>query len=161
MNAWVQVLLTCIRKYQAIVFIQFFLSQNNILFWTIHYNYHKLSAINHIREWLHIRRDLLPTPASKLLASCSNIAYQTGHIKTEQCPVVPIYHKLYAYSFYSRVLLGFDTGEFDSHLISFPHWHWANHRIVPMSVKTFRGHDDVIKWKHFPCYWPFVRRIHR
>ena len=18
-------------------------------------------------------------------------------------------------------------------------------------------HDDVIKWKHFPCYWPFVR----
>ena len=25
-------------------------------------------------------------------------------------------------------------------------------------VKT---HDDVIKWKHFPRYWPFVRRIHR
>ena len=22
-------------------------------------------------------------------------------------------------------------------------------------------HDDVIKWKHFPCNWPFVRRIHR
>ena len=22
-------------------------------------------------------------------------------------------------------------------------------------------HDDVIKWKHFPCYWPFVRGIHR
>ena len=21
-------------------------------------------------------------------------------------------------------------------------------------------HDDVIKWKHFPRYWPFVRRIH-
>ena len=21
-------------------------------------------------------------------------------------------------------------------------------------------HDDVIKWKHFPCYWPFVRWIH-
>ena len=21
--------------------------------------------------------------------------------------------------------------------------------------------DDVIKWKHFPRYWPFVRRIHR
>ena len=21
-------------------------------------------------------------------------------------------------------------------------------------------HDDVIKWKHFPPYWPFVRRIH-
>ena len=22
-------------------------------------------------------------------------------------------------------------------------------------------HDDVIKWKHFPPYWPFVRGIHR
>ena len=23
------------------------------------------------------------------------------------------------------------------------------------------GHDDVIKWKHFPHYWSFVRGIHR
>ena len=23
------------------------------------------------------------------------------------------------------------------------------------------GHDDVIKWKHFPRYWPFVWGIHR
>ena len=23
------------------------------------------------------------------------------------------------------------------------------------------GHDDVMKWKHFPCYWSFVRGIHR
>ena len=22
-------------------------------------------------------------------------------------------------------------------------------------------HDEVIKWKYFPCYWPFVRGIHR
>ena len=24
-----------------------------------------------------------------------------------------------------------------------------------------RMHDDVIKWRHFPRYWPFVRGIHR
>ena len=24
-----------------------------------------------------------------------------------------------------------------------------------------RIHDDVIKWKHFPRYWPFVRGLHR
>ena len=24
-----------------------------------------------------------------------------------------------------------------------------------------RIHDDVITWKHFPRYWPFVRGIHR
>ena len=22
-------------------------------------------------------------------------------------------------------------------------------------------HDDVIKWKHFPRYWPFMREIHQ
>ena len=22
-------------------------------------------------------------------------------------------------------------------------------------------HEDAIKWKHFPCYWPSVRGIHR
>ena len=22
-------------------------------------------------------------------------------------------------------------------------------------------HDDVIKWEHFPRYWPFLRGIHR
>ena len=24
----------------------------------------------------------------------------------------------------------------------------------------FGSHDDIIKWKPFPCYWPFVRGIH-
>ena len=27
--------------------------------------------------------------------------------------------------------------------------------------KYHRLHDIIIKWKHFPCYWPFVRGIHR
>ena len=40
----------------------------------------------------------------------------------------------------------------------------------PLTAKSFfsKGdsiiistHDDVIKWKHFPRYWPFVRGIHR
>ena len=34
---------------------------------------------------------------------------------------------------------------------------------LPDEVKdqTTPCHDDVIKWKHFPRYWPFVRGIHR
>ena len=24
----------------------------------------------------------------------------------------------------------------------------------------FKVHNYIIKWKHFPCYWPFVRGIH-
>ena len=29
------------------------------------------------------------------------------------------------------------------------------------TVNRTPKHDDVIKWKHFPHYWPFVRGIHR
>ena len=31
----------------------------------------------------------------------------------------------------------------------------------PKWRKMFRLHDDVIKWKHFPRNWPFLRGIHR
>ena len=27
-------------------------------------------------------------------------------------------------------------------------------------VQILKCHEDVIKWKHFPRYWPFVREIH-
>ena len=49
---------------------------------------------------------------------------------------------------------------------------WAREALVKQPpVDTIHGvnhafpvsyyHDDVIKWKHFPFYWPFVRGIHR
>ena len=31
----------------------------------------------------------------------------------------------------------------------------------PISNFSTPFHHDVIKWKHFPRYWPFVRGIHR
>ena len=33
--------------------------------------------------------------------------------------------------------------------------------VLPSSVNHEASHDDVIKVKHFPRYWPFVRGIHR
>ena len=33
--------------------------------------------------------------------------------------------------------------------------------IIPAWLGTHTLHDDVIKWKHFPRNWPFVREIHR
>ena len=30
-----------------------------------------------------------------------------------------------------------------------------------MIIMRYFVHDDVIKWKHFPRNWPFVREIHR
>ena len=31
----------------------------------------------------------------------------------------------------------------------------------PVYIGDQKFHDDVIKWKHFSRYWPFVRGIHR
>ena len=30
-----------------------------------------------------------------------------------------------------------------------------------MQTAISSSHDDVMKWKHVPCYWPCVRGIHR
>ena len=36
------------------------------------------------------------------------------------------------------------------------------HHLRSISVENPKEHhDDVIKWKHYPRYWPFVRGIHR
>ena len=40
-------------------------------------------------------------------------------------------------------------------VIVIPDW------IVWLTTTPFKTHDDVIKWKHFPRYWSFVRGIHR
>ena len=32
--------------------------------------------------------------------------------------------------------------------------------LMVVLLPSWGKHDDVIKWKHFPRYWPFVRGIH-
>ena len=46
-----------------------------------------------------------------------------------------------------------------SYKAAYMHMH-INKYTVTNSVKR-SWHDDVIKWKHFLRYWPFVREIHR
>ena len=58
-------------------------------------------------------------------------------------------------------------------VLAFIRWSWTSscktkftsHRPLQMwkyGLSGVRGvHDDLIKWKHFLCYWPFVRGIHR
>ena len=40
------------------------------------------------------------------------------------------------------------------------HGLFAFFHIAPLFLRI-QTHDDVIKWKHFPRNWPFVRGIHR
>ena len=44
-------------------------------------------------------------------------------------------------------------------------WCWTSstpvvRRYPPWPGQCLNMHDDVIKWKHFPRYWPFLRGIH-
>ena len=41
---------------------------------------------------------------------------------------------------------------------------WCSKPIIKgdhLTLVLAQSHDDVIKWKHFPRYWPFVRGIRR
>ena len=40
-------------------------------------------------------------------------------------------------------------------------WTRSNRMVAWVPVKQPENHDDVINWKHFARYWPFVRGIHR
>ena len=48
-------------------------------------------------------------------------------------------------------------------------WAWGEFRdcwqkcccLIYKRARVIKDHDDVIKWKHFPRYWPFVRGNHR
>ena len=42
-----------------------------------------------------------------------------------------------------------------------PLWGWYHNWTLFCFPHVSVSHDDVIKWKHFPRYWPFVRGIHR
>ena len=43
----------------------------------------------------------------------------------------------------------------------FTHAPVASAQYDVMTWKWFLHYDDVVKWKHFPRYWPFMRGIHR
>ena len=57
---------------------------------------------------------------------------------------------------------------FSMHFLKYIFILWSAFQGIPLSINQYSGlpnglapHDDVIKWKHFPRYWPFVREIHR
>ena len=53
-----------------------------------------------------------------------------------------------------------DLRQHDDHLTPLNVLSWQSFGVFLLLV-WIRGHDDVIKWKHIPRYWPFVWGIHR
>ena len=38
---------------------------------------------------------------------------------------------------------------------------WHIHLFYVTISQSHYIHDDIVNWKHFPCYWPFVQKIHQ
>ena len=78
------------------------------------------------------------------------------------------YHRL---QLQSVLYLGISRWEYSSHVCilhlrdSVGYWgHWTHRKVLINSFQKLRptskrNHDDVIKWKHFLCHWPFVQRF--
>ena len=60
------------------------------------------------------------------------------------------------------VFLWFQSSDWlDSPYCKHPTVHPLNTKLAWLHRWNDFNHRDVIKWKHFPDYWPFVRGIHR
>ena len=79
----------------------------------------------------------------------------TNHVARDQRLFQPVNRN-------SRFLHSFQTTD---HLSTISILKWCQHfSFVALSLLSRQGglcHDDVIKWKHCPRYWPFARGIHR
>ena len=73
--------------------------------------------------------------------------------------LVSILSKLEGTSHQSTLCLTYDTK--GVMLIKYSIWITNSWQIQQSSRLKLFIYDDVIKWKHFPRYWPFVRGIHR
>ena len=111
-------------------------------------------------------------------------SYFTGQCCNEvrqRSPQTPIYHHVWNTMTYWTKLYGKQYQAIIEYstlhkaavtrlLLSSEYWDkfhqdnaWWRHRITTKYSYTvwYCYHDDVIKWKHFPRNWPFVRGIHR
>ena len=77
-----------------------------------------------------------------------------GHVYT-------VHSKKYRWLGIWCVLPYSDSGQFYPYPSWLCNWLRGNHTITPVQAKQTLKHDDIIKWKHFPRYWPFVWGIHR
>ena len=73
--------------------------------------------------------------------------------------------EMYSFDSTFSLLVAF---RFSGRCWAYPSFHAPSNATPPPRVNhditmtlTLRCHDDVIKWKHFRHYWPFVRGIHR
>ena len=111
----------------------------------------KMISSFEISTWIN---DYIP---KKILSSLIHVLIQYDWVNTKVYPGNLIITKEFPFSNWHDVVSGACSEiKWDSQLRSV-----AFQFRIFLSREAEINHDDVIKWKHFPRYWPFVRRIHR
>ena len=103
--------------------------------------YHKRATRTQMQSWMHIL-DYKKT---------------TGNINWSHHPFCGFILYTNRSDFIAARRSGFESVSFTSS----PYALVVTHLISLADLQVLHNHDDVIKWKHFPRYWPFVRGIQR
>ena len=107
-------------------------------------------CINNYRIWWKIW--LLPTFTSEVqlseIVNKRNVVLGCYNAYHALMSATWIYFMSCVHLFFSFILLKWQISPM-----------WLGMLIVLLLYRLY--HDDVIKWKHFPRNWPFVREIHR
>ena len=109
------------------------------------------------RKWYIITPPMSPTV-------CENLCQWIKFTWTDVCILHCFYATINALAIFAIIGLGFSlsSGLVPSMSLNEACTKWP-HILVHIFTHSPKvsGHDDIIKWKHFPRYWPFVRGIHR
>ena len=116
---------------------------------------------NIMREYLATRTWTVSSAISIKHPVMTQTLYEFRSFNFEQIPILSTIPKceFYHYSFYSKLFKVFQL------LLYVIFWSKSN-LVIPTSMITslvysvHELHNEVIKWKHFPRYWPFVLGIH-
>ena len=105
-------------------------------------------------KWLHptvYLWDVISCPCHWYLPRTqhSHIKYNKTKYDKMSVLVWPLYHPVYSEHIQHTAI------------ISMTDIFWKQERGIKHAILNTTCHDDVIKWKHFPRYWPFVRGIRR
>ena len=62
---------------------------------------------------------------------------------------------------FSKLKLSNSITNIHKNITTYLQWYVHQNFWSTLDSNQFQSHDDVIKWNHFPRYWPVVRGIHR
>ena len=113
-----------------------------------------------VAEWYYCRHAWLRHKMAYIyvLYTLQSISKRWRRLKIWLYRYILLLGTLWQWAITIKILMKFRLHEFD--MLFYPELTWHVGRGQAYIWLT-HCHDDVIKWKHFPCYWPFVRGIHR